>query len=358
MDQGANPLVLFALSGWRNHVRTNSGQPQLTKLHRTTAYRAIVDSWTEPVGLACSGGTDSTALLLVATWALRKGRVGPFVVLHVDHQTRPETADEQRHVESLARVFGVPFEGLRIEDAGTDTGSTEARLREARYDALAVAINRLGLEAVVTAHTLDDQVETILMRLISGAGGVALPGMQLRTQLETSRGQLTILRPLLEIRRSQLDEMLSQAGVEPLEDPTNVDTRYRRNAIRSQVVPALREIEPGFDRGLSRAVTIAARDADFCDAEAGRTFGEIVDVGATEARIDRAALTNLHPAIGSRVVRNAILALLQGDAREITLERVEEVRRAASGRTGARIEVPGGLVAIVERASITISAKE
>lgn len=339
-------------------MRTNSGQPQLTKLHRTAAYRAIVDSWPEPVGLACSGGIDSTALLLVATWALRKGRVGPFIVLHVDHKTRPETAEEQQHVGTLARSLDVPFEGLRVRASVKDSGSTEARLRELRYDALAGAVERLGLHAVVTAHTLDDQVETILMRLMSGSGGLALAGMQSETRLATARGPLTVLRPLLDVRRTQLQDVLCNAGVEPLNDPTNVDTNYRRNAIRATVIPAMRDIDPGFDLGLRRAVSLASRDAEYCDAEAGRVFDEIVVIDPSVARIERAALNNLHPAIGARVIRMAILARLSGDVREITLERVDEVRRAASGRTGAQIEVPGGLVAVVERASITISAEE
>lgn len=333
--------------------------PDLDQLHRYAAYHAVVQAWSEPVGLACSGGIDSTALLLLAVRALRGKRVSPFVVLHVDHRTRPETRDEQRFVACLARQLGVPFAGIQVPTSEPPSGgdSPEAILRERRYAALATAVDRLGLSGVATAHTLDDQVETVLMRLLTGSGSLAATGMEPATFLDAGRRRVRVLRPLLGVRRADLEQVLAAAGVEPRFDPSNADPTFRRNALRHEIMPKLREIDPGFDRALLRSVELASRDARFCDEVAEETYPDVVDELTGSVSIDRNFLKSAHPAIANRILRRAIGLLIRDDLRELSFERVESVRAAASGRTGAVIELPGNLIARIERGAVIVSSR-
>jgi tRNA(Ile)-lysidine synthase len=192
------------------------------------------------------------------------------------------------------------------------------------------------------------------MRLLSGAGPLAATGMRPTTTLETISGKLTIVRPLLEIRREQLARIAKDAGICPREDPSNADRQYRRNALRHDVIPTLREVAPGFERALLRSVELAHRDADFVDGEVRQMLAEVLRHAGDAVRIDRAWLRGAHAALGTRAVRAAIDLLTSGDTREIDFERIESVRRAAAGRTGARIQLPYGIDASVERESIVL----
>jgi tRNA(Ile)-lysidine synthase len=262
-------------------------------------------------------------------------------------------------VRQLCERLGVPFELLQFErrlprEQGV---SREEQLRDERYRYLAQAVGRLQLEGVVTAHTLDDQAETILMRLISGSGPLGSAGMHTLTSLATTAGTIRIVRPLLDVSRADLEHVLAVAGVSAKEDPSNDSLEYRRNALRHQVMPALRAIEPGFAGALVRSTRLAHDDAVECDLLADQRFEELVQVQSNTRAITRDFVESGSPALLRRIIRRMIFEVLVDDrdvAREVTLERVEAVRLAASKRTGAVIELPGGAVAVIERELVRI----
>ena len=174
--------------------------------------------------LAVSGGPDSTALLLMAAeWA-----GGP--ALHaatVDHGLRPQSAAEAEAVAQLSARLGVPHTTLRWE-GDKPTTRLQERAREARYGLLAAEARRVGAGVVVTAHHLDDQAETVLMRLTRGSGIGGLAGMAARTR----RGEIEIARPLLGLRKSDLIAFCEARGVTYGSDPSNADPRFARPRLR------------------------------------------------------------------------------------------------------------------------------
>jgi tRNA(Ile)-lysidine synthase len=205
--------------------------------------------------LAVSGGPDSTALLvLAARWAKRRKRAPKILAVTIDHGLRQEAAHEAAAVRRLAGALGVTHRTLRWRGAKPKSGLQEAA-RHARYRLLAQAAEGAGFAHILTAHTLDDQAETVLFRLARGSGLLGLTGMAYASPLRAS-GEATVflVRPLLNIPKTRLIATLKAARVAYSEDPTNRDPRFARTRLRG-LLPAL--AREGLDaRGLAR---LAAR---------------------------------------------------------------------------------------------------
>lgn len=177
------------------------------------------------LGLAVSGGPDSMALLLLAAAA----RPGEVEAATVDHGLRPESAAEAVVVGEVCTGLGVPHAGLRVEVPGT--GNLQAAARAARYGALGGWMVERKLNAIATAHHLDDQAETLLMRLNRGSGVSGLAGVRASGDLPAEDGGL-LVRPLLGWRRAELRAVCAAAGVCTAEDPSNLDPRFDRVRLR------------------------------------------------------------------------------------------------------------------------------
>lgn len=203
--------------------------------------------------LAVSGGADSTALmLLAANWAKarRKSRrrTPKLFAVTVDHGLRPQAAREAQAVKKLAQRLGVPHQTLRWRGLKPKSGLQEAA-RNARYGLLAGAAHRLGFAHILTAHTLDDQAETVLFRLARGSGLSGLGGMAAATPLPADRS-VFLVRPLLLIPKSRLVATLTAAAVAHSEDPSNQDPRFTRIRLRRLMPELAREglDAPAFSR--------------------------------------------------------------------------------------------------------------
>lgn len=199
--------------------------------------------WAEgPVGVAVSGGGDSMALLLAASvWARTSGR--GLAAFSVDHGLRKEAAAEIALAASLARRLGVPHQILRV-DAASSPIAGQASARRARYGLLGEALHKVGARCLLTAHTADDQAETVLMRAGAGAPASAMAGMRMIAPLPVwpqGRGA-ALVRPFLGEPRSALRNMLKDVGIVWAEDPSNADPRHERTRVRTQITaaPALR----------------------------------------------------------------------------------------------------------------------
>lgn len=180
--------------------------------------------------VAFSGGADSTALL-AALAQLRRRESFALRALHVDHGLQPQSAAWARDARRTGRQLGVTVRVLRV--TVRRGGSLEAAARTARYAALAAQL-RSG-EWLLTAHHLDDQLETVLLQLMRGAGLAGLAAMAGRLPL----GAGTLLRPLLPVSRAQLVTWLQRRGLDWSEDPSNADERFDRNYLRRRITPAL-----------------------------------------------------------------------------------------------------------------------
>jgi len=192
-----------------------------------------------------SGGADSVALLRL----LHAAGSWPLVVFHLDHGLRTESAADAVWVVSLCRDLGVACEVATValrELARARKQGLEQAGREERYRRVAALASRLQAQAILTAHHRDDQVETVLMHLLRGAGATGARGVPARRAC----GATPLLRPLLHVPRADLHDYLRSLGQDWREDRSNRDLTLRRNALRHRVLPLLEDAEPGFSQAL------------------------------------------------------------------------------------------------------------
>ena len=196
-------------------------------------------SWQDTsVIAAVSGGADSVGLLR-ALAAIKQGGAGRLIVAHFDHRLRPESGDQARFVADLAASLGLPFElgAGDVSQTAADVGDgIEAAARSQRYAFLQQTAERLGARYVATAHTADDQAETILHRIVRGTGLAGLGGMRRARPLSAA---VTLIRPLLTAFRAAIRDYLAEIGQAYVEDSTNNDLRLTRNRIRHDLLPRL-----------------------------------------------------------------------------------------------------------------------
>ncbi|SFL27721.1 tRNA(Ile)-lysidine synthase [Bradyrhizobium sp. NFR13] len=199
--------------------------------------------------LAVSGGPDSVALMwLAARWRRGLKRGPDLIAVTIDHGLRPEAALEARDVKRLAASLDIPHRTLRWTGAKPKTG-LPAAARDARYLLLAKAARSAGASHVLTAHTRDDQAETLLMRMARGSGIAGLAGMARLTE----RDGIQLARPFLHVAKVQLVATLTKAKIDFATDPSNSDPSYTRPRLRA-LMPAL--ASEGFDsRNLARLAT-------------------------------------------------------------------------------------------------------
>jgi tRNA(Ile)-lysidine synthase len=205
------------------------------------------------VVLAVSGGPDSIALMwLAARWRRALARGPRLIAVTVDHGLRPEAATEAREVRRLARALDLPHRTLRWTGAKPRTG-LPAAARAARYRLLAQAARSSGATHILTAHTRDDQAETLLMRMLRGSGIAGLGAMA----RETERDGVRLARPLLQVSKSRLIATLDKAGIGFADDPSNRDLNFTRPRLR-HLMPVL-AAEGGDSRNLARLAARLAR---------------------------------------------------------------------------------------------------
>ncbi|WP_075220423.1 tRNA lysidine(34) synthetase TilS [Acuticoccus yangtzensis] len=284
----------------------------------------LVDRIDGPIGLAVSGGSDSVALALLLTEA-RPTR--DFTLLTVDHGLRAEAAAECAAVAALAARLGRPCIILRV--TGTPRGSVQAWAREARYGLFAEAAAAHGLAAVATGHTMDDQAETLLMRLARGSGLRGLGAMR----PDTRHHGVRIVRPLLSLRREALRQMLHARGVTWTDDPSNADPAYERIAMRRLAAPlATAGLTP---ESLAAAAAHLARASAFVDGEAEALLQRCVRTARTGGlAVDRALWCAAHEEVRLRALAHAV-AVTGGSAAPPAFATLAEADRviAAGGTT-------------------------
>ena len=257
------------------------------------------------LGLAVSGGADSLALMLLAArYAHTPEARQRFFVYSVDHGLRPEARDEVAFVVAEARKLGYHARPLRWEGKKPETGIQQAA-RKARYDLIAEAMEADGVPVLLTAHHLQDQAETVLMRLAHGSGIEGLRGMDYFSEL----GDLRVVRPLLGVDPTELKALVAEAGLVPVADPSNADLDYERVRWR-KAMPLLAAL--GLDAQRLGRFAARMRDADRAlEQMASRALAS--DVGVLEGwagrSFSRAMLRALPHAVAVRVVQRTLDAV-------------------------------------------------
>lgn len=290
---------------------------------------------------AVSGGADSVFLF----HALREiaGPVGASVagVAHLNHHLRGEASDEdERFVAALAARHGVEFyrEQDRVSQAA---GNLEGNARRARLEFFARLIREGKADRVATGHTRDDQAETVLFRLLRGSGLAGLAGIL----PATSQG---LIRPLLEVRRAEVEEFLRARGFVWREDASNRDVRFARNRIRHGLLPEMeRDWNPELREALARMADLAGEEERWWQGKIARLMRRLAVEGAMDGtggiEISADALARLPKAVSRRLVR-ALICKAGGGAAQF--EHVEKVLGLAGSQRGSGcLELPGLAVA-------------
>jgi tRNA(Ile)-lysidine synthase len=289
---------------------------------------------------AVSGGGDSVALLhlLLRQASSLSLRID---VAHLDHGLRRGSRTDRRFVEALAETLGLVCisERRELDDLRRKGESPEEASRRVRRAFLMSAAKRTGAQLIATGHTLDDQAETIMLRLVRGAGATALSGM-------ARRGPGPFVRPLLGIEREALRDYLSRKGLAYRDDPSNKDLRFDRNRVRKLILPLLKdELNPRAARHLVKAAQHFREDAIYLDGLASTLTDRIT-------RHDRhgrlvLALEELLVTASPIATRVARLALQRAgaDARRISTRHIAAVLELASGPRGRKLNLPSRIIA-------------
>lgn len=281
----------------------------------------------EAVLLAVSGGGDSVALLHAIDLARgRKAlRAIRCVVGHVDHRLRPDSQADAQLARAHAERLGLEFAVREVELTGP--GNLEEHAREARYRALVAMARASGCGAIVTAHTADDQAETLLWRLVRGAGAKGLGGMPRRRDL----GGITLLRPMLETTRREAREFCARRSLEFRDDPTNENERPRAR-IRAEILPVLERLVPGASRQLAAAAERLQADDRLLQFLSGP-----VEPAPAVAR-----LAALAPALRTRALA-AWVELRNGSRRRLSHRHLAALERLVVSGEG-EVELPSDAV--------------
>jgi hypoxanthine phosphoribosyltransferase len=345
---------------------------------RLAVRRALADLAPNSLVLAaCSGGADSLALAAALAFVAPRCGLRAGLVT-VDHAWDAASARRAEQVAACGRELGLE----PVEVLYAPSPRSEGAARDNRRSALAAAAERLGAACVLLGHTLDDQAETVLLRLARGSGARSLAGIPAADGL--------VRRPLLGIRRAQTRAACLAEGLEPWDDPTNADPAFARARVRHTVLPVLEsELGPGIAEALARTAQLLRADADALDAEAAAAIGRIMKVAGPagtpgrgqlpdplagpldvpelpdggvgtpgEVTLDVAELAALNSALRTRTLRHAALAA-GASASALRAEHVWAVDELVTRWRGQQpVPLPSGVRARRNDGRITLEARQ
>ena len=285
--------------------------------------------------VALSGGPDSVALLHVLQRLERRGHLVVAGAAHFNHQLRGDEADaDELFCRDLTASLRLPILVGRgdVRRTARESGrSIEDAARTARYSFLNGAAASLEAVAVAVGHSLDDQAETFLLRLIRGAGPAGLAGVRPRAGI--------VIRPLLEIPRAELRAYAAEHGLTFREDSSNADTGIPRNRVRLELLPHLQQFSAAIAGTLARQAALARVDDEFLEGAAIECARSIVLQENGRVALDAPALAALHPALASRVARTALQAAAPG--RFIGFQHVDDLLDLTCRADRSAVALPG-----------------
>ena len=302
------------------------------QLRATIARHDLIPPGTRVLA-AVSGGADSVALALALARLAPERGFTLAAIAHLHHGLRGAEADEdQRLVQALAARLGVPCITAREDVAAraAESGeSIETAARRLRYAFLEAAASEARADRIATGHTADDQAETVVMRLMRGAGLHGLSAIRPRNG--------RVIRPLIEARRSAVEAFLREAGERWREDASNADIALARNRVRHEALPALKAIAgDGVVEALARTAWLIQDDADELDRQAIEMSAAAV---LPDGALDMDVLAAASPALARRVIRTALEQA--ADGRFLSLEHVEAVRSLMKQGAARAVQLPG-----------------
>ncbi len=291
---------------------------------------------------AVSGGPDSVFLLHLLTCLKNKLKLKEIIVANLDHGLRgKESAGDSLFVKKYSAKIGLKYihKKINLKNARAKDLSIEERAREARYKFFNEAAKKSGANVIATGHTLDDQAETVLMRFIKGA---SLKGM---TGISPARewNSLKIVRPLIELEKSEIIRYLDAAGIAYRIDRTNAEPIYFRNIVRKEVMPFLEKYNPRLKRALFNLAEHMREDSEFISGEKSRIQKEIVCVHRNKVEIKLKDIIIQPGAIQKEILRDS-LEKAGGEVKKLSFRHWKEVEALIRrGRNGNSADLPGSI---------------
>jgi len=296
--------------------------------------------------VAVSGGGDSTALLLALDELVKARKLKIQIsVAHVDHMLRKESAADARWVRELAKGLGFEASVTRVDVkrlAKKDRDNLEQSARHARYQRLSAMAQKQRAGFVLTAHTMDDQAETVLMNLLRGSGSDGLGGIEpVRSLNERSRTMLA--RPMLSwARRRDTEAFCASHGVQYRRDEMNTDESFARVRTRLRLLPVMESFNPRVVEALARTAELLREDSRALESAAERLLELSTVNGSKKETLSTDLLAAAGPALRRRALRRW-LSGQRGDLRRLEMSHIRAVEGLLIGDRGGRvIELPGG----------------
>lgn len=304
----------------------------------------------ETVVVAVSGGADSTALLLAIEELKRYNKLYTSVcVAHLDHRLRKSSSKDAKWVADLSAQLGfrsVIGRAKVAEDARAASNNLEQAAREARYAFLERTAKRVSANYVLTAHTMDDQAETVLMRLMRGSASLALGGMETLRPL-AKNSSVKLVRPLLWARRAETEDYCRLRKIRFLSDEMNDDLSFARVKVRKQLLPLMESFNNRIVEAISRTATQLREDGAVLGSDSNALLERAAvssdESGETKVpALDVKVLAGAPPALRRRALRQW-LSNARGGTRRLEMVHLLAVEKLLEGNAGGRVaELPSG----------------
>jgi len=300
--------------------------------------------------VAVSGGADSVALMFSLVRLKEAGEIETDISAgHINHNLRGgDSEEDQEFVEELCRRLGIEVTTRSVDVrsfAGENKLSIETAARKLRSDGLIAIAKENNCGSIVTAHHMDDNAETIVHRLMRGTGFRVLGGIW----PEKIFDDIKIVRPMLCIRRTEVIDYCKAGGIKWRDDHTNMDTSFKRNWIRHELIPYLGQGKSGLEHELWELASSARRLNRRIENESDDVWGKLyLETGKESVAFDRKEFCQLGDMIAAETVRRAIVQAGSGekDMAEVHYKSILELAR--DGRNGKKLELPNGFIAGVE----------
>ena len=311
----------------------------------------------QPVIVAVSGGADSLCLL-----GTLHEQGYPLIVAHFDHQLRAGSADDAKFVERVAGEYQLPFV-LGIADvnayAKEHKQTIEEAARNCRYEFFFEQARIHKAQAVAVGHTADDQVETVLMHFLRGAGLNGLKGILPCTILPHFDENIPVVRPILDLRRTDTEAWCAEQNLVPCEDPTNAEIDYFRNRLRHKLIPELEKYNPRFRETIVRTSQALQGDHAILNELIEQTWQQVVaSESSTHISFLLSPFSKLSPALIRNLIRHGMETLLsrQADISFATLERAADF--IADVSSSQRMDLASGFLLLKEGEFVYLTRDE
>jgi tRNA(Ile)-lysidine synthase len=347
----------------RPAARTVKNQQTRSRPALSKFARSLLREWrrlqlplkNERIIVGVSGGADSVALLLAIDEAIKARKLDlKVIVSHINHQLRKTSGEDARWVKNLARDLGLEVVISRV-NLKRRRGNLEQAARRARYEIFEKLAQKRRAQLVLTAHTQDDQAETILFNFLRGSGAEGLGGMETLRQLKENP-ETFLVRPLLFwARRADTERYCRDRNIDFRHDEMNEDETFTRVRIRRQLLPFMETFNPRVRQAIFRTGELLRDDNTALDAAAGRLLELSMDESTKGKKVRTDLLAVTPPALRRRALR-LWLERCRGHLRRLEFVHIAAVENLVVENRGARtIELPGGATISRKRGLLTFN---